>query len=96
MLLAGRSASATVSHLSERHGVTRRQAQRYVAAAYKIIRDDLEKAGVNRIEQVAKMVHMLEEGAAKALETKNIGAMVAACRELRELCALTPLPQRRL
>lgn len=90
LLLAGRSASATVSLMSERYGVTRRQAQRYVAAAYEIIRGDIEQTKIDRRQQVAKLVHMLEEGAATALATKNVGALVGACRELRELCGLTP------
>ena len=33
---------------------------------------------------------LLEEGAAIALATKNINSLVASCRELRELCGLTP------
>lgn len=90
MLLVGRSASATVSLLSERHGVTRRQAQRYVAAAYETLRGDIEEIKLDRRQQAAKLVHMLEEGAAVALASKNIGALVGACRELRELCSLTP------
>lgn len=90
LLLAGRSASATVSLLSERHGVTRRSAQRYVARAYEVIRGDVEAAEIDRRKQVAKLVHLLEEGAAVALATKNVGALIGAARELRELCGLTP------
>lgn len=96
LLLAGRSASATVSLMSERHGVTRRQAQRYVAAAYDIIRGDIEEAKVERVKQVAKLLHLLEEGAAVALATKNVGALVGACREIRELCSLQPQHKNRL
>ena len=90
LLLAGRSASAIVSLLSERHGVTRRSAQRYVESGYKILRGDLEQSKIDRREQAAKLVHMLEEGAAVALASRNIGALVAVCRELRELLQLNP------
>ena len=90
LLLAGRSASAIVSLLSERHGVTRRSAQRYVESGYKILRGDLEQSKIDRRQQAAKLVHLLEEGAAIALATKNINSLVASCRELRELCGLTP------
>jgi hypothetical protein len=90
MLLAGRSASATVSQLTRSAGIGRRQAQRYVAAAYEIIRGDIEQAKVDRRQQAALLVHLLQEGAAIALATKNIGALVGACRELRELCSLAP------
>ena len=90
LLLAGRSASAVVSHLTQTQGIGRRQAQRYVAAAYEIIRGDIEQSKVDRRKQSAKLVHLLEEGAATALASKNIGALVGACREIRELCGLTP------
>ena len=94
MLLAGRSASATVSQLTRSAGIGRRQAQRYVAAAYEIIRGDIEQAKVDRVQQVALLVHLLHEGAAVALSTKNIGALVGACRELRELCGLAAQVKR--
>jgi hypothetical protein len=90
LLLAGRSASAVVSQLSERHGVTRRQAQRYVASGYEVIRGDIEQAKLDRRQQVAVLVHLLQEGCAVALASKNIGALVGAAREIRELCGLAP------
>jgi hypothetical protein len=89
LLLDGRSAAAIVSLMSERHGVTRRQGQRYVAAAYEIIRLDIENSSIDRQRQAAKLIHLLEEGAAVALATKNIGALVGSCKEIRELCGLT-------
>jgi len=90
LLLAGRSAPATVSQLTQTQGIGRRQAQRYVAAAYEIIRGDIEQTKIDRRQQLAKLAHMLEEGAAVALATKNVGALVGACRELRELLQLNP------
>jgi hypothetical protein len=48
LLLAGRSASAIVSHLTQSEGIGRRQAQRYVAAAYATLRGDIEEAKVDR------------------------------------------------
>jgi hypothetical protein len=48
MLLAGRSAPAIVSHLTQSEGIGRRQAQRYVAAAYATLRGDIEEAKVDR------------------------------------------------
>jgi len=90
LLLAGRSAPATVSQLTQTQGIGRRQAQRYVAAAYEIIRGDIEQSKIDRRQQLAKLAHMLEEGAAVALATRNVGALVGACRELRELLQLNP------
>lgn len=90
LLLAGRSAPATVSQLTQTQGIGRRQAQRYVAAAYEIIRGDIEQTKIDRRQQLARLAHMLEEGAAVALATRNVGALVGACRELRELLQLNP------
>jgi len=90
LLLAGRSAPATVSQLTQTQGIGRRQAQRYVAAAYEIIRGDIEQSKIDRRQQLAKLAHLLEEGAAVALATRNVGALVGACRELRELLQLNP------
>jgi len=90
LLLAGRSASATVSHLTQTQGIGRRQAQRYVRAAYEVIRGDIEQSKIDRRQQVSLLVHLLQEGAAVALATKNVGALVGACRELRELLQLNP------
>ena len=90
LLLAGRSASAVVSHLTQSEGIGRRQAQRYVAAAYEVIRGDIEEAKLDRRQQVAVLVHLLQEGCAVALASKNIGALVGAAREIRELCGLAP------
>jgi len=90
LLLAGRSASATVSQLTQTQGIGRRQAQRYVRAAYEMMRGDVEETKIDRRQQLAKLVHMLEEGAAVALASRNIGALVGACRELRELLQLNP------
>jgi hypothetical protein len=71
--------------------VTRRQqAQRYVAGTYKTLHGDIEQIKIDRQQQAAKIVHMLEEGAAVALATRNIGSLVAACRVLRELLQVNP------
>lgn len=90
MLLEGRSTSAAVSVLADEQGISRRQARRYVAAAYEVLHDDIEQAGVNRRQMIAKLTHTVEEAMAKALASGHASAVVGCCRELRELLQLTP------
>jgi bifunctional ADP-heptose synthase (sugar kinase/adenylyltransferase) len=88
MLQAGHSASATVSHLAGKHGISRRQGQRIVAKAYQVLRDDIEQSGINRREESAQLVHTLHAAMAKALASGHASAVVGCSRELRELLGL--------
>ena len=89
LLLKGTSASAAVSLLSAQEGISRRQSQRYVAAAYQLLKIDIENCGVDRVPQVAKLVHLLESTMAIAMEHRQCSAAVGAARELRELLGLS-------
>ena len=88
LLLKGTSASAAVSLLSAQEGISRRQAQRYVRQGYEQLQIDIENCGVDRVPQVAKLVHLLETTCELALAAKQFNAVVAASRELRELLGL--------
>jgi hypothetical protein len=88
MLQQGHSASATVTHLAETHGISRRSGQRYVAKAFQVLRDDIEQSGINRKAESAQLVHTLHEAMAKALASGHASAVVGCCRELRELLGL--------
>ena len=88
LLLTGKSATATVAHLAAHCDCSRRQSQRYVAAAYQLLKADIEKSGVDRVAQVSKIVHLLETCIERALVAKQFNAVVAASRELRELLGL--------
>lgn len=85
LLLKGHSASRVVAELAEREGISLRSARRYVSQGYERIMADIEEAQVDRREIVAQSIHMLQEGAARALNTNHIAAMVGCLRELREL-----------
>lgn len=89
LLLKGTSASAAVSLLSAQEGISRRQSQRYVRQGYEQIQADIENCGVDRVPQVAKLVHLLETTMAIAMESKQCAAAVGAARELRELLGLS-------
>ena len=88
LLLKGTSASAAVAHLSAECGISRRQAQRTVAAAYQMLKADIDACAIDRPVQVAKLIHLLETTCELALVAKQFNAVVAASRELRELLGL--------
>jgi len=88
-LLECRSTSAVVSQLSEREGLSRRQAQRIVGRAHAVLVEDLEGSGVDRQQIVAQIEHGLMEALGKALASSQPAAVVGAARELRELLQLT-------
>ena len=95
-LLKGRGASSVVTFLAETEGLSRRQAQRIVGRAYRLITQDLEEAGVDRHELTAQLISTLQAAAAAALDRNHVTGAVSPCRELRELLALglQPLHQK--
>ena len=88
LLLTGKSASATVAHLAAHCDCSRRQSQRYVAAAYQLLKADIDACAIDRPVQVAKLIHVLETTCEQALLSKQFNAVVSSCRELRELLGL--------
>ena len=88
LLLTGKSATATVAHLSVETGISRRQAQRTVRDAYQLLKADIDACAIDRPAQVAKLLHLLETTAEQALAAKQFNAVVAAAKELRELLGL--------
>ena len=88
LLLTGKSATATVAHLSAECGISRRQSQRTVREAYQLLKSDVDACAIDRPAQVAKLLHLLETTAERALAAKQFNAVVAASRELRELLGL--------
>lgn len=88
LLLAGRSASGIVSEMADKHGVTRRQARRYVGRGYEIIRDDIDESDVDCEKLAAQLVNSLQQSMAKAAAAGHTCAVVSCCRELRELLGL--------
>jgi len=85
-LMAGRGSTAVVTDLSQRAGVSRRQAQRVVAKAHQTLVSDLDQT--QRTHLTAQLVHLLMESAAQAIRAKNSGAVVGISRELRALVGL--------
>ena len=87
-LLTGKSATTIVAHMAAHCGCSRRQAQRYVAAAYRFLKADIDACNIDRPAQVATLIHLLETTCEQALLSIQFNAVVASCRELRELLGL--------
>lgn len=94
-LLSGNSSSVAVSLVAAREGVSRRQAQRVVHAAYRVLTSDLEAAEVERRELLAQLISNTQSVIAQSLATNNAGAAIAGIRCLAELVGIST-PQRRL
>ena len=86
LLMAGRGSTAVVTELSQREGISRRQAQRITAKAHQTLVIDLDQT--ERTHLTAQLVHLLMESAAQAIKAKNSGAVVGISRELRALVGL--------
>ena len=89
MALEGFSCTAVVAYLAETKGVSRRTAQRTVQQAYALIREDIDKANVQRSDLVAQAIHLLMESARLGLVQNNPGAVVGAVAQLDKLCGLS-------
>jgi len=57
-LLPGFSCTAVVAYLSETKWVSRRTAQRSDQQAYALIREDIDKANIQRSDLVAQAIHL--------------------------------------
>ena len=88
LLLLGRSTSAVVEKVAEKEGCSRRTARRITARAWKVVRDDVDKVGLENPEMASLLIHQLQTIAAQGLETNQLGSAVAATRELAALLGI--------
>jgi hypothetical protein len=86
LLMAGRGSTAVVTELSQREGISRRQAQRITAKAHEILVTDLDQT--ERKHLVAQLVHILMEAAAKSASVTALQASyVVTCAVLERYYA---------
>ena len=88
LLLLGHSTQAVVAKVAEKEGCSRRTARRITARAWKVVRDDVDKVGLENPEMASLLIHQLQTIAAQGLETNQLGAAVAATRELAALLGI--------
>ena len=87
-ILEGHSAQATVALVAETEGVSRRTARRITAKAMDLVHRDLEAVDIQNPQLASVLIHSLMEVAAKGRETGQLGASVAALRELAAMCGV--------
>lgn len=87
-LLECKSAPAIVAELSDRYGVSIRQARRYVAGGYERMVRDIEDSGCDRQQLAAQLVHGLQSAMAMGLASGHPSAVVGAARALADIAGL--------
>ena len=87
-LLEGQSTQHVVTRLVNTEGVQRRTARRICRAAWDKVHADLQEVAEENPEMGGKLIHMLESAAAEGLRTGNVGATVAAVRELNAMLGI--------
>ena len=87
LLGEGFGCTELTAKLAAQWGCSRRQARRYVAAAYSEMVDDLEH--VEASDMLAQIINRLEQVARLAIESGQHGAAVGACKLLNEI-AIAP------
>ena len=95
LLLLGHSTSVVVGKVADREGCIRRTARRITARAWKVVKDDVDKVGLENPEMASLLNHQLQTIAAQGLETNQLGSAVAATRELAALLGIGKNNQRR-
>ena len=88
MLAQGNGASVVTSHVAETYRLSRRQARRITAAAYKLLVQDLEDVELSRPQMTAQLVANLQSAIQKSLVLGRTAAVAPNARALIELCGL--------
>jgi hypothetical protein len=88
MLADGHSGTSVVTFMTDKEGISRRQAQRIVSKGYSLLVEDLKVMDIDRKEMVSQLIVNLQAGIQKSLSLGHISAMVACVRTLNDLCGL--------
>ena len=88
MILAGQPNTACPTFARQTWGVSRAQGYRLLKRAWRQIHDDIEGPDLDRQEMLAWCVQALIETAGQAKAQRNLGAVVAAIRQLDWMCGL--------
>ena len=87
-ILQGHAVSHVVARLAESEGVSRRTARRIAGKAMDLVHRDLEATNVENPQMATVLIHNLQECMARGMESNNIGAAVAAARELSAMLGI--------
>ena len=87
-ILQGHSGCHVVARLAESEGVSRRTARRIASKAMDLVHRDLEATNVENPQMATVLIHNLQECMARGMESNNIGAAVAAARQLSAILGI--------
>ena len=88
LVLQGHAYSLITSHVAEKYSISRRQARRITADAYLLLKNDFEEADLNKPEQTAKILNVLENAMFQAMEKKQYAAVGTNAKVLMRLIGL--------
>ena len=88
MLAQGHSCTVTTTEMSEKYGLSRRQARRITAKAMDLIVQDFEEINIERPQMVAKLLVNLEQGMQKGLIHNQSSGVAACARQIISLAVL--------
>ena len=88
MLAQGHSCTVTTTEMSEKYGLSRRQARRITAKAMDLIVQDFEEINIERPQMVAKQLVNLEQGMQKGLINNQSSGVAACTKQIISLAGL--------
>ena len=88
LVLQGQAYSLITSHAAEKYSISRRQARRITSEAYNLLKDDIQEGDLNRPEQTAKILNVLENAMFQAMQKKQYAAVAANAKVLMRLIGL--------
>ena len=88
LIVDGVPPTDAATQLSSKWGCSRRTARRITAKAMDLVHRDLEAVDIQNPQLASVLIHSLMEVAAKGRETGQLGASVAALRELAAMCGV--------
>ena len=87
-LSQGSGATVVTSHVAETYRLSRRQARRITAAAYKLLEEDLNEMDLSRPQLTSQLVANLQSAIQKSLVLGRTASVASNARALIELCRL--------
>ncbi len=88
MVAKGHSCTFTTTEMSEKYGLSRRQARRIKEKAMDLIVQDFEEINIERAQMVTNLLVNLEQGMQKGLVNNQSSCVAACARKIISLAGL--------
>ena len=89
MLAQGNGATVVTSYMSDTYFLSRRQARRITAAAYELLKQDIDEIDLSRPQLTSQLVANLQSAIHKSLVLGRTSAVASNARVLIDLCGLS-------